>query len=85
MDRVFWAGPECGNARTANNNVVSNWQMLELGNLYLKSNIVGGSEGVMKEMKSGKVPGMGGFPLKCLKKGGMAVLEWLVRLTGTVA
>ena len=23
---------------------------------------------------------MDGFPVKCLKKGGMAVLEWLVRL-----
>ena len=31
-------------------------------------------------MKSGKAPGLGGFPVECLKKGGMAVLEWLVRL-----
>ena len=29
-------------------------------------------------MKSGKVPVLGIFPVECLKKGGMAVLEWLV-------
>ena len=34
----------------------------------------------MNEMKSVKAPGLDGFPVKCLKKGGMAVLEWLVRL-----
>ena len=34
----------------------------------------------MNEMKSGKAPGLDGFPMKCLKKGGIAVLEWLVRL-----
>ena len=27
-----------------------------------------------------KAPGLDGFPVECLKKGGMAVLEWLVRL-----
>ena len=32
-------------------------------------------------MKSGKAPGLDGFPVKCLMKGGMAVLEWLVRLS----
>ena len=31
-------------------------------------------------MKSGKAPGQDGFPVECLKKGGMSVLEWLVRL-----
>ena len=34
----------------------------------------------MNEMKSCKAPGLDGFPVECLKKGGMAVLEWLVRL-----
>ena len=34
----------------------------------------------MNEMKSGKAPWLDGFPMQCLKKGGMAVLEWLVRL-----
>ena len=34
----------------------------------------------MKEMKSGKSPMLDGFPVECLKKGGMTVLEWLVRV-----
>ena len=34
----------------------------------------------VNEMKSGKAPGLDGFPVECLKKGGMAVLERLVRL-----
>ena len=34
----------------------------------------------MNEIKSAKAPGLDGFPGECLKKGGMAVLEWLVRL-----
>ena len=31
-------------------------------------------------MRSGKAPGLDGFPVECLVKGGMAVLEWLVGL-----
>ena len=34
----------------------------------------------VNEMKSGKAQGLDGFPVEYLKKGGMAVLEWLVRL-----
>ena len=34
----------------------------------------------VNEMKSGKAIGLDGFPVECLKKSGMAVLEWLVRL-----
>ena len=34
----------------------------------------------VNEMKSGKAPGLDGVPAECLKKGGIAVLEWLVRL-----
>ena len=34
----------------------------------------------MNERKSGKAPGLDGFPVECLKKDGKAVLEWLVRL-----
>ena len=34
----------------------------------------------MNEMKSGMAPGLDGFPVECLKKGGTAVMEWLVRL-----
>ena len=34
----------------------------------------------VNEIKFCKVPGLDGFPVECLKKGGMAVLEWLVGL-----
>ena len=34
----------------------------------------------VNEMKSGEAQGLDGFPVECLKKGGMALLEWLVRL-----
>ena len=34
----------------------------------------------VNEMKSGKTPWLDLFPVKCLKKCCMAVLEWLVRL-----
>ena len=34
----------------------------------------------VNEIKSGKAAGLDGFPVECLKKGGMAVLSWLVRL-----
>ena len=34
----------------------------------------------VNEIKSGKAPELDGFPVECLKKGGMAVLEWLVML-----
>ena len=32
----------------------------------------------VNEMKSGKASGLDEFPVKCLKKGGTAVLEWLL-------
>ena len=38
----------------------------------------------VNEIKSGKAPGLDGFPMECLKKGGMAVLEWLVRLLNLI-
>ena len=31
-------------------------------------------------MKPGKTPGLDEFPVECIKKCGMAVLEWLVTL-----
>jgi len=34
----------------------------------------------VKEMKTGKAPGLDGCAAECLKKGGVAVIEWLVRL-----
>ena len=35
----------------------------------------------VNEKKSGKAPGLDGFPVECLNKCGMAVLEWQVRLS----
>ena len=35
---------------------------------------------VVNKIKSGKPPGLNGFPVKCLKKVGIAVLKWQVRL-----
>ena len=34
----------------------------------------------VNEMKSGNAPGLDGLPMECLMKGGMEVLECLVRL-----
>ena len=34
----------------------------------------------MNEIKSGKGPGVDGFPVECLKKGCAPLLEWLGRL-----
>ena len=34
----------------------------------------------VNEFKSGKASGLDGIPVECLKKGGTAVLEWIVRL-----
>ena len=31
-------------------------------------------------MRAGMAPGLDGFPVECVKQGGMAVLEWPVRL-----
>ena len=49
---------------------------LLLLHLYLFTSLVEVREAV-NEMKSGKAPGLDGFPVECLKKGGMTVLEWL--------
>ena len=37
----------------------------------------------LNEIKSGKAPGLDGFPVEYLKKCGMAVLEWLVIMLNT--
>ena len=37
-------------------------------------------EEALKIMRTGKAAGLGGIPAECLKKGGGAVVEWLVRL-----
>ena len=66
--------------REANINVVGNWRMPVLGDLNERAISLEEVGQAVNEMKSGKAPGLDGFPVECLKKGGMAVLEWLVRL-----
>ena len=64
--------------------IVGNWRTPMLRDLNRskggsKASLVEVREAV-NEIKSGKAPGLDGFPVECLKKCGMAVLEWLVRL-----
>ena len=66
--------------REANINVVGNWRMSMLGDLNERAISLEEVGEAVNEMKSGKAPGLDGFPVECLKKGGTAVLEWLVRL-----
>ena len=67
-------------AREANINEVGNWWMPVLGDLNEKENLFEEVRETVNEMKSGKAPGLDGFPVECLKKGRRVVLEWLVRL-----
>ena len=66
--------------REANVNVVGNWRMPVLGDLRERAISLEEVGEAVNEMKSGKAPWLDGFPVECLKKGGIAVLEWLVRL-----
>ena len=66
--------------REANIDVVGNWRMPMLGDLNertISMEEVSIGEAV-NLIKSGKAPGQDSFPVLCLKKGGMPVLEWLV-------
>ena len=66
--------------REANINVVGNCRMPVLGDLNERAISLEEVRDAVNEMKSGKAPGLDGFPAECLKKGGMAVLEGLIRL-----
>ena len=66
--------------REANINVVGNWWMPVLGDLNERVISLVEVREAVNEIKSGKTPGLDGFPVEYLKKGGMAVLELLVRL-----
>ena len=72
------------NVREANINVVGNWRTPMMGDLNGRAISLVEVREAVNEMKSGKVLGLDGFPVECLKKGGMAVLEWLVRLLNEV-
>ena len=66
--------------REAYINVVVNWRMPVLEDLNERAISLEEVGEAVNEMRSGKAPGLDGFPVECLKKGDMAVLEWLVRL-----
>ena len=50
------------------------------GDLYERAISLEEVREALNEIKSGKASGLDGFPVDCLKKGGMAVMEYLVRL-----
>ena len=60
-------------------NVIGNWLLPVLGDLNERAILLQEVREAVNEMKSGKAPGLDGFLVECLKKGGMAMLEWLVR------
>ena len=61
--------------REANINVVGNWRMPVLGDLNERVVSLEEVGEAVNEMRSSKAPGLDGFPVEYLKKGGMAVLE----------
>ena len=66
--------------REGNINVVGIWRMPVLGDLNERATSLEEVWEAVNEVKSGEAPGLYEFPVECLKRGGMAVLEWLVRL-----
>ena len=56
----------------ANINLVGNRRMPVLGDLNERAISLEEIGEEVNEMRSGKAPGLGGFPVECLKKGGMA-------------
>ena len=71
----FWQVLNVADVREANINVVGNWRMPVLGDLNERAISLEEVREAVNEMKSGKAPGLDGFPMKCFKKGGMAALE----------
>ena len=66
--------PNFADVREANINVVGNWRMPVLGDLNERALSFEEVAETVNEMKSGKAPGLDGFPVECLKKGGMVPL-----------
>ena len=58
--------------REANINVVGNWWMPVLRDLNERAISLEELGEAVNEMKSGKAPGLDGFPVECLKKVGLA-------------
>ena len=61
--------------REASINVVGNWRMPVLGDLNERTILLEEVGEAVNEMRSGKAPGLDGFPVECLKKGGMQCLN----------
>ena len=60
-------------------NIVGDRHMPVLGDFNESAILIGGVTEAVNEMKSDMATGLGGFPVDSLKKGGMAVLEWVMR------
>ena len=65
--------------KEANINVVGD-RMPMLGEVNVRAISSEEVREAVKEMKSGKAQSLYAFPVECLKKGGIVVLAWLVRL-----
>ena len=61
--------------REANINVVGNCRITVLGDFNERAISLEEVDEAVNEMKPGKAPGLDEFPVECLKKRGMAVLE----------
>ena len=61
--------------REANINVVGDWGMPVLDDLNERAISLEEVGEAVNEMKSGKAPGLDGFPMECLKKCGISLSE----------
>ena len=61
--------------REPNINAVGNWRMPVFGDLNERAISLEEVGEAVNDMKSGKAPGLDGFPVECLKKCGMAVFN----------
>ena len=66
--------------RDSNINVIGDRRLSVLGKLGELARSIEEVMEALKDKTSGKALGLDGFPVECFKKGGRAVLEWLVRL-----
>ena len=66
--------------RESNINLTVDWRMPVMGELNKSTLSTEEVREAANEMKSGKAPGLVGFPVNCLKECGIQVLEWLMRL-----
>ena len=65
--------------REANINAVGYWRMPVLGDLNERAISLEEVGEAVNEMKSGKAPGLDGFPVECLKKSGKKVKSFMAK------